>query len=237
MFWLNFLVWLASSWIAPSWPLKTHFSPVSHSLSLYTTPVLADFTPWTLLTFLSAGGRRAEPPAPFSFQCYCYSCLFLGNREACTNPLITWASLKMVLGKPLQSLCDSTQTHTHTHTHTLPSQTFTQAPGSQRCSHWEAVCIQHGGDSSYLWCEKKSQALSAIISGSLKAHFMLLYVFYNFFFFRPCPTACGILVPWPQNEPTVPLHWKCGFLTTGLPGKSPILCYDVRPLKNLKEWI
>ena len=32
-----------------------------------------------------------------------------------------------------------------------------------------------------------------------------------------CCTACGILVPQPGLNP-FPLHWKCGVLTTGLPG-------------------
>ena len=35
-----------------------------------------------------------------------------------------------------------------------------------------------------------------------------------------CPMACGILVPQPEMEPTSPAL-EGGFLTTGLPGKSP----------------
>ena len=42
----------------------------------------------------------------------------------------------------------------------------------------------------------------------------------KFGFFWSCPEACGILVPQPDIEPTSPLHWKCGVLTIGLPGKS-----------------
>ena len=38
-----------------------------------------------------------------------------------------------------------------------------------------------------------------------------------------CPAACGILVPWPGIEPASPLEG--GFLTTGPPGKSPLLLF------------
>ena len=41
----------------------------------------------------------------------------------------------------------------------------------------------------------------------------------KFFFFWPHPAACRILVPRPGTEP-VPLQWKHGVLTTGLPGNS-----------------
>ena len=40
------------------------------------------------------------------------------------------------------------------------------------------------------------------------------------FFFQPHCAACGILVP-DQGSKPYPLHWKCGVLTPGLPGKSP----------------
>ena len=45
-----------------------------------------------------------------------------------------------------------------------------------------------------------------------------------FFFFWPCITAFGILVPQPGIEP-VPLHWKHGLVTIGPPGKSPGTCF------------
>ena len=38
----------------------------------------------------------------------------------------------------------------------------------------------------------------------------LIYIFW------PSRVACGILVPWTENK-LVPLLWKCGALTTGLP--------------------
>ena len=37
-----------------------------------------------------------------------------------------------------------------------------------------------------------------------------------------CPAACGILVPWPGIEPTSPAL-QSRFLTTGPPGKSPLV--------------
>ena len=37
-----------------------------------------------------------------------------------------------------------------------------------------------------------------------------------------CPAACGILVPRPGIEPASPA-WEGGFLTTGPPGKPPLL--------------
>ena len=39
-----------------------------------------------------------------------------------------------------------------------------------------------------------------------------------FFFFGRAALARGILVPQPGIEP-MPLHWKCGVLITGPPGK------------------
>ena len=41
------------------------------------------------------------------------------------------------------------------------------------------------------------------------------------YFFWPCHTACGILVPQPWIEPG-PRQWKHRVLTTGPPGNSPI---------------
>ena len=45
------------------------------------------------------------------------------------------------------------------------------------------------------------------------------YIF-SFFFWPPC-IACGILVP-NQGSNLYPLQWKCGVLTTGLPGNFQI---------------
>ena len=42
-----------------------------------------------------------------------------------------------------------------------------------------------------------------------------------FFFFWPCPAACGILVPQPGIKPTPPAL-EAWVLTTGPPGKSPL---------------
>ena len=44
-----------------------------------------------------------------------------------------------------------------------------------------------------------------------------------------CPMACGILVPWPGIEPTLPAL-EGRFLTTGPPGKSP-------PFLSLFLWL
>ena len=43
-------------------------------------------------------------------------------------------------------------------------------------------------------------------------------------FVVPCHTACGILVPWPETEPTSPAL-QDGFLTTGPPGTSHGGCF------------
>jgi len=50
--------------------------------------------------------------------------------------------------------------------------------------------------------EKKTQTLIFLVGG--KGHMA---------------HACGILVPWPGIEHR-PWQWKCGVLTTGLPGNS-----------------
>ena len=44
----------------------------------------------------------------------------------------------------------------------------------------------------------------------------------NSVLFWPCCTACGILVPQPEIEPTPPAL-EAGVLTTGLPGKSLLI--------------
>ena len=41
-----------------------------------------------------------------------------------------------------------------------------------------------------------------------------------------CPKTCQILVPWPGMEPASPVS-QGGFLTTGPPGKSPDILFDV----------
>ena len=47
------------------------------------------------------------------------------------------------------------------------------------------------------------------------------YTYIYLFFFWPCHTTCGILIPQPGIE-TVPLHWKHKVLTTRPPGKPYI---------------
>ena len=68
-------------------------------------------------------------------------------------------------------------------------------------------------------------------SSALKVNVLwhLASLFFCFCFFWPLCKACGILVPWPGIES--PLHWKCGVLTTGLPGKSLASLYI-----NLWPW-
>ena len=68
-------------------------------------------------------------------------------------------------------------------------------------------------------------------SVGVSASASVLYVFLNFPYFYfdctgsscwvhglSCPKSCGILVPWPEIEPTCPAL-EGRFLTTGLPGK------------------
>ena len=43
-----------------------------------------------------------------------------------------------------------------------------------------------------------------------------------------CPAARGILVPAPGMEPASP-ELEGGFLTTGPPGKSPTLTFELTP--------
>ena len=45
-----------------------------------------------------------------------------------------------------------------------------------------------------------------------------------------CPSACGILVPWPGIEPLSPV-FKSGFLTTGLPGSPSNSSLFIPPLR------
>ena len=53
---------------------------------------------------------------------------------------------------------------------------------------------------------------------TIKTFFMLSSQLY-IFFFLPCCMASGISVLLPRITP-MPLHWKHGVLTTGLPGES-----------------
>ena len=66
--------------------------------------------------------------------------------------------------------------------------------------------------------EASSSAMISWLSSSLDAAGQVSSLFFFFFFFATSCT-CGILVPQPGMEPA-PLHWKHGFLTTGLLGKS-----------------
>ena len=50
----------------------------------------------------------------------------------------------------------------------------------------------------------------------LLLHFIPHYGLLFFFGGGPHRVACGILVPWTENK-LLPLQWKCGALTTGLP--------------------
>ena len=52
---------------------------------------------------------------------------------------------------------------------------------------------------------------------------------FSFFFFWPCPVACGILVPQPGIEPG-PWQWNRQVLTTGPPGYSRYFIWERRNL-------
>ena len=57
-------------------------------------------------------------------------------------------------------------------------------------------------------------------------HKLLLLLGLVFFFFWPYRTACGIFSSATRDRTHVPLHWKCGVLTTGPPGKSLGLFFE-----------
>ena len=60
------------------------------------------------------------------------------------------------------------------------------------------------------------------------------YLFWIFIYLAlglSCPTACGILVPWPWISPATP-SLEGRFLTTGPPGKSPIITASYTVVKN-----
>ena len=61
-----------------------------------------------------------------------------------------------------------------------------------------------------------------------------IYFVFIFFLFRQCRMACGILVP-DQGWNPCPLQWKCGVLTTGLPGNSPPIFFNLSMLLFLSH--
>ena len=69
----------------------------------------------------------------------------------------------------------------------------------------------------------KYWSFSFSISPSNKYSGLISFIFsfiYLFIYFWPHRASQGILVPQPGIKPVTPMNWKCGILTTRLPGKS-----------------
>ena len=82
--------------------------------------------------------------------------------------------------------------------------------------------------SPILWVECLFTFLKFLILMKFSLFFLLFvlwccktfcFCFFSFLFFWPRRVACRILVPRLGIKP-MPLHWKRGVLTTGLPGNS-----------------
>ena len=62
----------------------------------------------------------------------------------------------------------------------------------------------------------------------------MVYAFTLFFFFPTPHKACGIFLN--QGSDPCHLNWKCGVLTTGLPGKSPSHYLLAKASHSLPKW-
>ena len=67
------------------------------------------------------------------------------------------------------------------------------------------------------WSFSFSISPSNEYSGLISFIFSFIYLF---IYFWPHRASQGILVPQPGIKPVTPMSWKCGILTTRLPGKS-----------------
>ena len=84
------------------------------------------------------------------------------------------------------------------------------------------LCFTLSLKTTYSCSTKRIKLLIFVFQLESFAHLHLLQIKKNVFW--PSCMACGILVS-DQGSNQHPLQWKCGVLTTGLPGKSLLQIY------------